>query len=203
MPAEPLPPGRRERNKVRTRRALITAARDLIQQRGLEGVTAEDIADRAGVSRRTFFNYFSNIEGVVAAGLAEPLDRLSAAMQSRPTSEDPLLAIIEALRQEPIGPEILIDWHSPAPAAQREMVHMRLWQHHREWLTEVLQERMQATDRLQADSLAAAVMAIFEIVHQEWLPDAHRCSPQVAMARFNTRLRTALSYARAGWRELD
>ncbi|HLS48947.1 MAG TPA: helix-turn-helix domain-containing protein [Actinomycetaceae bacterium] len=201
MTAEPLSSSRRELNKARTRHALIEAARELIRQRGLGGVTAEDIADGAGVSRRTFFNYFSSIEGVVAAGLAEPLDRLAAAMHRRPADEDPLQAMIEALREEPLGPEILLDWQLPTPSAEREMVHMRLWQHHREWLTDVLRERMADHPRLHTESLAAAVMAIFEVVHQEWVPVAG-ASAQQAIDSLNIRLRQALQYARRGWREL-
>jgi AcrR family transcriptional regulator len=48
----------RERNKRATRRALRAATLTLGLERGLAGVSAEDIARRAGVSTRTFFNYF-------------------------------------------------------------------------------------------------------------------------------------------------
>src|SRR5690606_38667258 len=92
------PAGRRELTTARTRQALVDAARELARERGLEHVTAEQIAEGAGVSRRTFFNYFPNIEAVVAAGLAEPLQRIAAALLGRPAAEEPLTAIAAALR---------------------------------------------------------------------------------------------------------
>ncbi len=48
----------RERNKRATRQALRAATLALGLERGLAEVSVEDIARRAGVSPRTFFNYF-------------------------------------------------------------------------------------------------------------------------------------------------
>jgi len=50
--------GLREKKQRRTRRALQVAALDLLQEGGLEAVTVKAVAERAGVSDRTFFNYF-------------------------------------------------------------------------------------------------------------------------------------------------
>ena len=52
----------RERNKRATRQALRLATLELALERGLDGVPIEDIARRAGVSTRTFFNYFDTKE---------------------------------------------------------------------------------------------------------------------------------------------
>jgi AcrR family transcriptional regulator len=52
-------PGLRERKKADTRRALSDAAMELAFEVGLDNVTREDIANRAGVSLRTFTNYFA------------------------------------------------------------------------------------------------------------------------------------------------
>jgi AcrR family transcriptional regulator len=58
--------GLRERKKLGTRWALSDAALELALERGLENVTREDIANRAGVSLRTFSNYFAGEYGAVA-----------------------------------------------------------------------------------------------------------------------------------------
>lgn len=52
----------RERNKRATRRALRDATLELALERGLDAVPIEEIARRAGVSTRTFFNYFDGKE---------------------------------------------------------------------------------------------------------------------------------------------
>jgi AcrR family transcriptional regulator len=60
--------GLRERKKQRTRQAMHEAALALVTDRGLAGVTVEEICAEAGVSTRTFFNYFSS-KGHAALGL--------------------------------------------------------------------------------------------------------------------------------------
>ena len=58
--------GLRERKKLDTRWALSDAALELALERGLDNVTREDIASRAGVSLRTFNNYFTGKYEAVA-----------------------------------------------------------------------------------------------------------------------------------------
>lgn len=59
----------RERKKDDTRRALTEAAYQLTLERGFDGFTVAEVADGAGVSRRTFSNYFTGkAECVMAAG---------------------------------------------------------------------------------------------------------------------------------------
>lgn len=57
--------GLRERKKRATRQALGEAALRLAACRGLEHVTVEAISEAAGVSTRTFFNYFSGKEEAI------------------------------------------------------------------------------------------------------------------------------------------
>jgi AcrR family transcriptional regulator len=63
--------GLRARKKAATRLAIEQAAVDIASERGYEAATAEAIAARAGVSLRTFFNYFpSKDTAIVGRGLA-------------------------------------------------------------------------------------------------------------------------------------
>ena len=57
--------GLRERKKRATRQALGEAALRLAADRGLEHLTVEEISEAAGVSSRTFFNYFSSKEEAI------------------------------------------------------------------------------------------------------------------------------------------
>ncbi|WP_166970956.1 TetR/AcrR family transcriptional regulator [Brevibacterium atlanticum] len=54
--------GLRERKKRERGQALRRAAVDLALEKGYHNVTVEDICERCGVSRRTFFNYYSSKE---------------------------------------------------------------------------------------------------------------------------------------------
>ena len=65
--------GLRQRKKLDTCHALRDSALGLIEERGYESVTIEEIAANAGVSKRTFFNYFSSKDAVIFdPGPAEP-----------------------------------------------------------------------------------------------------------------------------------
>src|SRR5690606_21474884 len=65
-------PGLRERKKDETRRALREAALRLALEHGPDQVRVDDIAAAAGVSTRTYNNYFSSREqAIVAAVTAE------------------------------------------------------------------------------------------------------------------------------------
>jgi AcrR family transcriptional regulator len=89
--------GLRERKKLATRRALSIAAMQLAIERGLENVHVEDIAERAGVSARTFSNYFS---GKYEAICCLAMDRTAAigdALRARPPGESLLDAITHAV----------------------------------------------------------------------------------------------------------
>ena len=66
------PPNLREQRRSSTRREIAAAALDLVLERGLAEVTVEDIAKAAGISPRTFFNYFPSKKSAVVAG-PEPL----------------------------------------------------------------------------------------------------------------------------------
>jgi AcrR family transcriptional regulator len=52
------------------RARLMAAALDLFTERGFDATTAGDIADRAGVTERTFFRHFADKREVLFDGSA-------------------------------------------------------------------------------------------------------------------------------------
>jgi AcrR family transcriptional regulator len=90
--------GLRERKKAATREALSTAALRLALERGPQNVRVDDIAEAAGVSPRTYNNYFSSREAAIVAALAaERALRVGAALRERPADEPLATAVIEAV----------------------------------------------------------------------------------------------------------
>jgi AcrR family transcriptional regulator len=105
LPAEPVPPAAlsgapgssgQQRRRRRTQRALQEAAITLTGRHGLTGVTVDDIAAAAGVSRRTFFNHFPT----KAAALFDPdpsdAGRLAQLLAAASGSADPWQALQSA-----------------------------------------------------------------------------------------------------------
>lgn len=89
--------GLRERKKLATRTALADAALRLCVEHGLDGVTVEQVANEAGVSVRTFFNYFSSKEEAVVAGDVATAAAFVEAFAGRPAEEPVLRALHAAL----------------------------------------------------------------------------------------------------------
>jgi AcrR family transcriptional regulator len=96
--------GLRERKKLGTRWALSDAALELALERGLDNVTREDIANRAGVSLRTFNNYFTGKYEAVAFRQIDRTRQSLAAFRARPADE-PLWSAITQAMLEPLEAE--------------------------------------------------------------------------------------------------
>ncbi|PXX05833.1 TetR family transcriptional regulator [Mycolicibacterium moriokaense] len=95
-------------------------------ERGLENVTREDIANRAGVSLRTFNNYFTGKYEAVAFRQVDRTRQSLAAFRERPSDEPLWTAITEAMLQ-PLEAEGAADIR-PTPgelAVVRELLSAR------------------------------------------------------------------------------
>jgi len=92
--------GLRERKKLATRSALHEAALRLVAERGLASVSVDDIADRAEVSPRTFFNYFSCKDDAVLGLDPDASPNQVAAFLARPADETPVQALRAVARAQ-------------------------------------------------------------------------------------------------------
>ena len=64
--------GRRSARRSANAHRITRCAQRLADERGLDGFTMDELADEAGVSRRTLFNYFPGKDDAVLGGLPEP-----------------------------------------------------------------------------------------------------------------------------------
>lgn len=77
-------PGRRERKKAATRKAISDAATRLFLERGFDNVSIREIADQADVSPTTVFAHFPQKEALVFDEDDEQRAHLVAAVRDRP-----------------------------------------------------------------------------------------------------------------------
>jgi len=85
--------GLRERKKAETRAALSSAALRLAEAQGPDRVTVESIAEAAGVSTRTFFNYFPTKDDAILGIDPAEQSELVEDLRGRPADEAPLAAL--------------------------------------------------------------------------------------------------------------
>lgn len=179
------PEGLRERKKAATRRALGIAAMRLAVQRGLENVLVEDIAAAAGVSARTFNNYFGSKYEAICALAMERNRLMGAALRGRPRGE-PLMEAISNAVLEPYGRAADVpdrEWLDgvrlviESPALQGE--YLRTQYAAQQTLARAIADRI-GTD-LETDMfpavMAGAVAAAIQVAHARWL----RSDPPVAL----------------------
>jgi AcrR family transcriptional regulator len=181
--------GLRERKKQETRSALTWAAVRLTVEHGLENVLVEDIAAAAGVSPRTFNNYFSSKAEAIAARHVDRLRAIAVVLQARAT-EEPLWEAIHAAvisqfhgeRQQDGPPDprwaagvkvmmneraVQAEWLQGSRAAERE-------------LAVVIAERIGEDPNSLYPQLAAAAMGVaVQVGLEQWL----RADPPVGVTQ--------------------
>ncbi len=63
----------RQQNKARARASILTAAAQLLAEHGVSGTTTRAIAEQAGISYQTLYNYFPNKGLIVQALMTEDI----------------------------------------------------------------------------------------------------------------------------------
>ena len=76
---------------------LQKAALELYTERGFDQTTVAEIAERAGLTERTFFRYFADKREVLFAGSNVLQETLVAALAETPESTPPIDQVVAAL----------------------------------------------------------------------------------------------------------
>ncbi|MFT4307643.1 MAG: mycofactocin system transcriptional regulator [Microbacterium sp.] len=82
----PKPLRGRGRAPSTSREALSSIGLDLMIERGFAGVTVDDIADAAGIGRRTFFRYFPSKNDLLWGDFDALLERFAADLRGEPAA---------------------------------------------------------------------------------------------------------------------
>lgn len=186
--------GLRERKKAATRHALGIAAMGLAVQRGLDNVLVEDIAAAAGVSPRTFNNYFASKYEAICALPMERGRQIGEALRARPPGEPLADAIttavmgVHALAEQPPDKAWINGVKLVIRSPQLQGEYLRTHYATQQALAAAIADRLgadPATDLFPA-VMAGAVTAATQVAMERWLG----ADPPVALAPL---LRNALS----------
>lgn len=152
---------RRARRSEETRERIFLAALELIARDGMDGITIEQITERAGVGKGTFFRHFGGKEEVIAQFAVTECARVRTARERgaiHGSARQQILAIVALLSTHPgLTPELARGLyvsllHSPKPTAGAES---GLWEI-RELLARVVREGQQSGEfRSDASALDA------------------------------------------------
>ena len=148
----PLPLVQRKQRQARQR--IIEAARELFLERGFDGVSVGDIAERAEVGRTTFFRHFGDKQEVVFGKEQELLDAIQVAVERDRVRrrEDSAVAELRArfgsltVREREVFALVVTGRPNKQIAAELDLSEMTVKVH-----------RSQITRKMQAKSIVALV----------------------------------------------
>lgn len=152
------------RDGTRARARLRQAALELYRERGYEQTTAAQIAERAGVTERTYFRHFADKREVLFDGELELRAILVDAIITAPSELAPLPVLVQALT----AAVPLLIANRPIAEQRAEVIAV----------TPALQERAYAKTAALIDALADA------LVQRGTTPPRARLAANVAMAAF-------------------
>jgi AcrR family transcriptional regulator len=90
----------RELNKQRAREAIVQAATDLFSERGYATTTLAEIADTAGVSPSTLFNYYPSKSDIVFSLFNEVIESAEHRIVGRPEAESATAAVLSWVKTD-------------------------------------------------------------------------------------------------------
>ena len=193
---------RRELNKVATREAIANAALEFLRSGGLNSFTVDDVAAAAGVSRRTFFNYFSSVEAAVASFTQDYLDQVIVELQARPADEPVLesaqiaLSAVGSARNLAILAETFTLTQDP----QLGRFQLQAWDECSVKIIEVARHRLPpGADELYLHALVGAVIGSCRAAFLVWFQKHGTTITEESLADLRGFLERTISHIRTGF----
>lgn len=166
---------------------MVAAALDLFAERGFEATTAADIADRAGVTERTFFRHFADKREVLFDGSATLEHTTYDAILAAPQDLSPLDAavagmhaggvLLEQIRDRAVRRSRIVD--ANPSLRERELLKLAA-------MTDATAQalRIRGVDEPAATLAAHSAVTIFHVAFARWVSadDAPRFADCVADA---------------------
>ncbi|MFN3353114.1 MAG: TetR/AcrR family transcriptional regulator [Brevundimonas sp.] len=189
--------GLRDRKRRETHARIQGAALRLFMTHGFEAVTLDQIAEAAGVSRRSLFHYFASKEEMALAAKVEIAPRLAEAVARRPADE-PLLDMAEGalsdMARDFQGAEAraLARLISTTPTLQAGD-HAKYAALETTLATAIAERTDRARDDAEIIAVSAAAIAIMRHATEAWLAADDSRGPEVFGRALFAALRRAMS----------
>jgi AcrR family transcriptional regulator len=190
--ATPSSSRRRDRQMEATRLDLALAAFDLARADGLAGVRVPRIAERVGVSTRTFNNYFPSKEAAIVWPTTVRGARMAADLAERPAGEPLAAALVEVVADQygPGGqtglPAGWLDGFRALVAAEPALhgEYLKALAAGERALAEVIARRLGAAPGdLKPPLLAGVVVAAERVAVLHWVREPEPSTPLVEVVR--------------------
>lgn len=203
---------RRAALRARHHRAILDAARELIAEQGIAGFSADMLAERADVSRRTVFNHFSSIDDIVTTSCTEALavviESFRTSVNSRPAGPGSRASMFEdvaaALRDTDIPGIISYLWNALGGFAPEDSRPQQLFQatfsRTTQELALELAERNTDVDELEAGFLVSSLMHGVEVLAHHWIAATGATTDDDARALWTSLLERLIASVRTGYR---
>ncbi len=163
--------GARASRTLRTREAIVSAALDLAAEDPERRLTADHIAERAGVSRRTFFNYFPSVEAAFFAPvqrlLVVAVEQLEQVPAGTPFADALTRAMTGAAQEEPLD-RLGLCAHLGSRMPQFRGSELEQWDAADALLTQAVERRYPHLPPFTARCLTGAVIGVARAAIHEW-----------------------------------
>ncbi len=191
--------------KHRHRAALLAAARQMIDESGPAGFTTEDLARRAGLSRRTVFNHFAHLEDVAVACAEAELEAAMEAVE-RGFDADPgrtgPLDDLEAALTAPDVADVISRlgrvFAVPGREAVAERIRNQAMRRFGAQASHQLKRRYPELDALDVELLTTLVVSGAEHVATRWLDETGGELDAAGRARFGELMAALFGLVRDG-----
>lgn len=108
-----------DRRQQKTRAALHAAFRDLLLDRGYEGLTIGDLTARANIGRSTFYEHYRTMDDLLRASLQRPFMCFAQLVETpaAPEALDAMAAQLQHFRDHRQVARVLLTWPTRAVLA--------------------------------------------------------------------------------------
>jgi AcrR family transcriptional regulator len=161
--------------RTAVREEVLRHAWRLFAEQGFEATTIDQVAGAAGMSRRTFFRYFSGKDELIVARMIEAGERVAEALAARP-AEEPAWPALRAAFDAIV--RIQDEKSGPSRTLQRLLrdepgVRASLEERRRYWvalLTPLVGPRLPAgvSPDLRAQAVVSAAIACLDLTQEIW-----------------------------------